>query len=120
MAVLRIVPNRAVDDIGPAYAFYRDILGLQVLMDQGWIVTFGAAAAAAPQLSIATEGGSGAPLPDLSIEVDNLDEVHRRVVGAGLTVTYGPREEPWGVRRFFVRDPFGREVNTLSHVDENP
>ncbi|RVB32138.1 glyoxalase, partial [Mesorhizobium sp. M7A.F.Ca.CA.004.05.1.1] len=22
---------------------------------------------------------------------------------------------PWGVRRFYVRDPFGRLVNILSH-----
>ena len=44
-------------------------------MDLGWIVTFAADAAAVPQVSVATEGGSGTPVPDLSIEVDNLDEV---------------------------------------------
>jgi len=27
----------------------------------------------------------------------------------------GPAHEPWGVRRFFVRDPFGKLVNVLSH-----
>lgn len=24
--------------------------------------------------------------------------------------------EPWGVRRFYVRDPFGKLVNILQHV----
>ena len=115
MAVKRIVANIGADDVGAAKAFYRDILGLDVVMDFGWIVTFAADGTAAPQVSVATEGGSGTPVPDLSIEVDNLDEVHERVVAAGLAVEYGPVTEPWGVRRFYVRDPFGRLLNILTH-----
>jgi catechol 2,3-dioxygenase-like lactoylglutathione lyase family enzyme len=34
---------------------------------------------------------------------------------AGFLIEYGPANEPWGVRRFYVRDPFGRLVNILSH-----
>ena len=34
-------------------------------------------------------------------------------------VEYGPVTEPWGVRRFYVRDAFGRLHNILSH-DEAP
>ena len=75
-------------------------------MDHGWILTFAAREAAAPQISIATEGGSGTPVPDLSIEVDNLDEVHQRVLAAGSSIEYGPTSEPWGVRRFYVSRPF--------------
>jgi len=66
-------------------------------------------------VSIATEGGSGTPVPDLSIEVDNLDEVHSRMREAGIATEYGPVSEPWGVRRFYVRDPFGRLLNILAH-----
>src|SRR5262245_27306649 len=40
-----------------------------------WIVTFAAASNANPQISVATEGGSGTSVPDLSVEVDNFDEV---------------------------------------------
>jgi catechol 2,3-dioxygenase-like lactoylglutathione lyase family enzyme len=115
MAVKRIVSNVASDRIGDAVAFYSDILGLRVAMDLGWIVTVAAEGLAAPQLSFATEGGSGTPVPDLSIEVDNLSEVHQRVVAAGLSVEYGPVTEPWGVRRFFVRDPCGQLLNILTH-----
>ena len=50
-----------------------------------------------------------------SIEVDNLDEVHQRLLAAGLAIEYGPKREPWGVRRLYVRDPFGRLVNILAH-----
>jgi catechol 2,3-dioxygenase-like lactoylglutathione lyase family enzyme len=69
----------------------------------------------APQVSVATEGGSGTPVPDISIEVDDLDEVERRVREAGLVIEYGPTSEPWGVRRFYVRDPLGRLINILTH-----
>jgi catechol 2,3-dioxygenase-like lactoylglutathione lyase family enzyme len=72
----------------------------------------------AVQLSFMTEGGSGTPVPDLSIEVDDLDAALARVKKAMLPIEYGPIVEPWGVRRFFVRDPFGKLVNILSHTDE--
>ncbi len=67
------------------------------------------------QVSFMTEGGSGTPVPDLSIEVDDLGAVYRRMVEAGVGIEYGPASEPWGVRRFFVRDPYGKLVNILAH-----
>jgi catechol 2,3-dioxygenase-like lactoylglutathione lyase family enzyme len=115
LAVKRIVANIGVKDVGRAKAFYGDLLGMDVVMDHGWIVTFATDASTTPQVSIASEGGSGTPVPDLSIEVDDLDEVHRKVTEAGLAIEYGPAVEPWGVRRFYVRDPFGRLLNILSH-----
>jgi catechol 2,3-dioxygenase-like lactoylglutathione lyase family enzyme len=115
MAVKRIVPNIAAENVQLAMAFYADVLGLRVVMDQGWIVTFAAEARAAPQISIAREGGSGTPVPDLSIEVDDLEGVQRRVEAEGFAIEYGPVTEPWGVKRFYVRDPFGRLINVLAH-----
>jgi len=115
MAVRRIVANVATDDPQRARAFYGDVLELEVGMDHGWIATYVADGSSPPQISFASEGGSGTPVPDLSIEVDDVDDVHRRAIAAGFAITYGPADEPWGVRRFFVRDPFGRIVNILSH-----
>jgi catechol 2,3-dioxygenase-like lactoylglutathione lyase family enzyme len=115
MAVRRIVTNIATTQVDAAKAFYADILDLRVVMDLGWILTFSADYPTPPQVSFATEGGSGTPVPDLSIEVDNLTEVRQRVLAAGLPIEYGPITEPWGVTRFYVRDPFGRLVNILAH-----
>ena len=85
-------------------------------MDHGWILTLASAASQTPQLSIASEGGSGTPVPDLSIEVDDVDEIYRRAISAKLEVVYDITDEPWGVRRFYLRDPLGRLVNILSHL----
>jgi catechol 2,3-dioxygenase-like lactoylglutathione lyase family enzyme len=84
-------------------------------MDLGWIVTFASSGKMTPQIGVAIEGGSGTAVPDISIEVDDLDEAQRRVCAAGLTLEYGPADEEWGVRRFYVRDPFGRLINILVH-----
>jgi catechol 2,3-dioxygenase-like lactoylglutathione lyase family enzyme len=116
MAVKRIVTNIGTDCIASAKAFYCDVLDMKIVMDLGWIETFAAGASAAPQINVATQGGSGTAVPDISVEVDNFDEVHRRVIAGGFEVEYGPVTEPWGVRRFYVRDPFGRLLNILSHV----
>ena len=115
MKVVRIVANIATPDVAKAKTFYADVLGLEVVMNQGWIATYASTEAMAPQISFASQGGSGTPVPDLSIEVDDLDEALRRVKAIGLAIEYGPATEEWGVRRFYVCDPFGRLVNILSH-----
>jgi catechol 2,3-dioxygenase-like lactoylglutathione lyase family enzyme len=115
MQVKRIVANIAAEDIAAAKRFYQDILGLDVLMDHGWIATYGSSQKMSVQVSIASEGGSGTPVPDLSIEVDDLDTALQRMQKAKVTIEYGPADEPWGVRRFYVRDPFARLINILMH-----
>ena len=73
MAVKRIIANIRADRLEDARRFYADILDMDVVMDHGWIVTYASDGQMAPQISIACEGGAGTPVPDLSIEVDNLD-----------------------------------------------
>ena len=115
MTVKRIVANIECPQPESAMTFYGDILGMKIVMDHGWIVTFATGERMTPQVSFASEGGSGTPVPDLSIEVDNLDDVLDRMSKAGIAIEYGPASEPWGVRRVYVRDPFGRLVNILTH-----
>lgn len=117
MSVQRIVANIYGADPSAAKAFYEAIFGLDVLMDLGWILTYGSSAEARPQLSIMQEGGLGTPVPDLSIEVDDFEAVLERARKSGFAIEYGPVDEPWGVRRFFVRDPFGKLVNVLCHIE---
>jgi len=115
MKVKRIVANIASNDVLAAKRFYQDVLGLDLLMDHGWIATYGSCEAMNIQVSFASQGGSGTPVPDLSIEVDDVDAAFERMSNAGFAVEYGPADEPWGVRRFYVRDPFGKLVNILAH-----
>lgn len=115
MTVRRIVANFAAADPNAARAFYEQLFDLEVAMDLGWIITFASEASAVPQFSIASEGGSGTAVPDLSIEVEDVDEVYRRAQAMTAEIVYGIVDEPWGVRRFYVRDPLGRILNVLAH-----
>jgi len=115
MKVKRIVADVAVSDPHAAKCFYADILGLDVLMDRGWITTYGSRETMTVQVSFISDSGCSGPVPDISIEVDDLDAALGRVTHAKLPIEYGPTREPWGVRRFFVRDPFGKLVNILTH-----
>ena len=116
MTVLRIVPNIAAASIEEVRNFYSELFDLDVVMDHGWIVTLASDRRAITQIGIATEGGSGTAVPDISIEVDDVDEVHQRAVTGGHRIVYGPADEPWGVRRFYIRDPTGKLLNILSHA----
>ncbi|CAM3552271.1 VOC family protein [Marinicrinis lubricantis] len=115
MKVKRIVANIHTKGIAEGERFYHDVLGLEVLMDHGWIRTYGSEEQMSIQISCASQGGSDTATPDLSIEVDDVDVAFERMKNAGFSIEYGPADEPWGVRRFYVRDPFGKLVNILAH-----
>ena len=74
MRIKRIMSNTTTQDPEKARAFYGDILGLDLLMDHGWFQTFGGDEMMRVQIGFGSEGGAGTPVPDLSIEVDDLEE----------------------------------------------
>ncbi len=86
-------------------------------MDFGWITTLANPSEAPVQISIASQGGSETEVPDLSIEVDDVDAVYRRAKSLGLDIIYELTDEPWGVRRFYLSDPTGKVLNILTHLD---
>ena len=116
MTVKRIVPNFRLENPAEARAFYEDVLGLDPVMDLGWIVTFAASDPSPPQISIAAQGGSGTDVPDVSIEVDDVDAAYQRARRFGAEIVYDLTNEDWGVRRFYVRDPSGKVLNILAHL----
>lgn len=115
MTVLRIVTNIASDQIQDVQKFYSDLFDLSVVMDHDWIVTLSSDETASCQISLATEGGSGTKVPDLSIEVDDIGAVYKRAKNLGYDIEYELTNEPWGVRRFYLFDPTGKLLNVLSH-----
>lgn len=111
----RIVPDLTTERPAETREFYTGLLGLDVAMDQGWVVNLVSASSPAAQIIIVDAAQVSDPQPDMSIQVDDVDAVHARALQLGLPIAYELRDEPWGVRRFFVADPDGRLVNILSH-----
>jgi catechol 2,3-dioxygenase-like lactoylglutathione lyase family enzyme len=115
MPVRRIVPDLPTQDTAASKAFYVDVLGLEVAMDLGWVVTFAAPGNRTAQITVMGDDASAAPRPAVSIEVDDVDAVHAAAQRLGHEIVHPLTDEAWGVRRFFVRDPSGTVLNILSH-----
>jgi catechol 2,3-dioxygenase-like lactoylglutathione lyase family enzyme len=112
--IRRIVPNIRTTDLPATRAFYGEILGLEVAMDLGFIETFTSPNNPTVQVSFIRADPSGLD-PQLTVEVADIDELHSRARTHGADIVYSLTDEPWGVRRFFVRDPNGTIVNVMSH-----
>lgn len=115
MTVKRIVANISTDALSEVRAFYETLFDLKPVMDLGWISTLATGDVMPVQLSVASEGGSGTPVPDLSIEVSDVDDTYQRACAMGLKIEYALTDEPWGVRRFYVCDPSGKLLNIVAH-----
>lgn len=115
MAVTRIVPDLTSRSLPEVTAFYVDVLGMEVVMDHGWIVTLAAPERPEVQLSLMTHDETAQVVPVVSVEVDDVGAAYAVAVERGAEIVHPLSDEPWGVRRFFVRDPDGHVVNVLQH-----
>ncbi len=114
MRVDRVVPNLTVADLSRSVAEHQEALGLDVLMDHGWIVTLGDEDG--HQLSLMTTDASAPVNPAVSIFVGDVNEALSRVRLAGLEIVHPLTDEPWGVTRFFYRDSQGHIINVGMHT----
>ena len=113
-AAHRVVPNLPSQALAESREFYAH-LGLEEVMNQGWITTLASPTNPTAQLSLFTHDKTAPVTPDISIEVDDVDTAHAAMRAAGAEIVHPLQDEPWGVRRFFVRDPNGHVINVLSH-----
>lgn len=118
MSIRRVVPDIESERFGESREFYVELLGFEVGMDSDWIVTFVSPTNPTAQVSVMKRDATAGVQPRLSIEVADVDAVYARARERGDDVVYPLTDEPWGVRRFFVRDPNGQVVNVLSHREE--
>jgi predicted enzyme related to lactoylglutathione lyase len=115
MNVRRVVPDFQAEDPAGSTKFYAEVLGLEPAMDLGWIVTFVAPGNQSAQISVLREDASAPVVPDASIEVDDVDAAYAAARRLGCEIVHPLTDEPWGVRRFFVREPSGKVLNVLAH-----
>jgi catechol 2,3-dioxygenase-like lactoylglutathione lyase family enzyme len=115
MRISRVVPDIASDKPDASRDFYTGLLGFQVTMDMGWILTLVSPSNPTAQVSVLREDASAPVIPQLTVEVADVDAVHAEAVRRGLELVHPLTDEPWGIRRFFVKDPNGVVLNVVSH-----
>jgi uncharacterized glyoxalase superfamily protein PhnB len=115
MAVTRIVPDITSNDVPRSKEFYG-LLGLEERMDLGWTVILGPSDKPDVQLLLMERDESAPVNPDISIGVEDVDGAYEKLLAASAEIVHSLRDEPWGVRRFFVRDPNGKIVNVVQNL----
>lgn len=96
MSVRRIVPDIRSKQLDASRQFYADVLGLEVAMDMGFIVTLVSPTNPTAQVTLMRDDESSAILPQMSVEVADVDDVHARAVSRGFKVVYPLTNEPSG------------------------
>jgi hypothetical protein len=109
----RAVPNIRSDRAAETRDFFVELLGFDVAMDLGWVMTVASPTNPSAQVNIISNDDPSAP--GISVEVGDVDAVHAAAVDRGLEIDYPLRDEEWGVRRFMLREPSGTIVNVLTH-----
>jgi catechol 2,3-dioxygenase-like lactoylglutathione lyase family enzyme len=113
MAISRTVPNIKSDRPAETRDCFVDLLGFEVVMDLGWVMTV--ASPTNPSAQVTIVGNDDMAAPGISVEVADVDAVHAAALEQGFEIAYPLRDEDWGVRRFMLREPSGTIVNVLSH-----
>ena len=113
MTISRAVPNIRSSRPAETRDFFVDLLGFDVAMDLGWVMTVTSPTNPSAQVNII--GSDDMAAPGISVEVADVDAVHAKAVEQDLEIAYPLRDEEWGVRRFMLREPSGMTVNVLSH-----
>jgi catechol 2,3-dioxygenase-like lactoylglutathione lyase family enzyme len=109
----RAVPNIKSDSPAETRDFFVELLGFEVAMDLGWVVTLASPNNPSAQVTIISNDDPSAP--GISAGVADVDAVHAKAVEQGFEIVYPLRDEEWGVRRFMLREPSGTVVNVVSH-----
>ena len=116
MTTSRAVPNIKSERPDETRDFFVDLLGFEVAMDLGWVVTV--VSPTNPSAQVTIIGNDDMAAPGISIGVDDVDAVHASAIEKGFEIVYPLRDEEWGVRRFMLREPSGTVVNVVSHREQ--
>jgi catechol 2,3-dioxygenase-like lactoylglutathione lyase family enzyme len=117
MPVTRIVAYAAGHERDASRDFYVEVLGMQIAMEDP-VLDLQSPDNPTAEVIVGAQEMQDAQ-PSFGVDVGDpaaVDAAHAEALRRGLKVVYALRDEPWGVRRFFVEDPGGTVVNVLAHI----
>jgi len=112
MTIRRAIPLLGASDLAGVRDFYSGFLGFEVAMDEPGFMQFRSPSTPSVQIIVGSERGVG--LAHVTVDVEDVDALHAEALRRGLEIVYPLTDEPWGIRRFFVRAPNGTVVNVAS------
>jgi catechol 2,3-dioxygenase-like lactoylglutathione lyase family enzyme len=114
------MPVVKVQDAATAREFYAGFLGFRVAMEQDGMLMLASTSVETTQMIVAWPSPTAFDPDvlelDVSIEVEDADAAYAEAQARGLEIVRTIRDEPWGIRRFFVRDGSGATINVAAHI----
>ncbi len=105
-------------DLPRAMAFYENVMGLKLVIDQGWSKIYEVTSSGYIGLVDQARGSHRAhPVKPVQIcmRVAGVDAWHRYLLDEGITITKGPRDVPeLKIRAFVFNDPEGYQIEIQS------
>jgi catechol 2,3-dioxygenase-like lactoylglutathione lyase family enzyme len=107
MRATQITVNLPVTDLESARGFYTGYLGLRdEEFSLGWVARY-----------TSPDTGASLQLVSRDASAPDVDAAYAEAQARGYEIVYPLTDEPWGVRRFFVRAPDGNALNIVRHRD---
>jgi catechol 2,3-dioxygenase-like lactoylglutathione lyase family enzyme len=106
-----------VSDLAAARAFWTDLIGLEVVIDDGEYLRLGGAGGYSMGMERAEEGD--APELEVVVRVPDVDAAYERLRTAGIECGGPPADMPWGARHIWLRDPDGHLISIYSSSGED-
>lgn len=105
-------------DLPRAMAFYENLIGLKLVIDQGWSKIYEVTSSGYIGLVDQARGSHRAhPVKPVQIcmRVADVNAWHRYLLDEGITITKGPRDVPdLQIRAFVFNDPEGYQIEIQS------
>ena len=109
--------------------FYSRWLGFQILFEASWFVYLASPGESPRGVAfMAPDHPSQPPGPErfsgegmfLTFQVADAAAEFERLRAAGAPIAYPLRDEPWGQRRFALRDPAGTWLDIVEQIEPTP
>lgn len=125
MQLSDLYPIVMTDRLAECRRFWVERLGFEVVFEASWILLVGSGGPARRLVAFMTPDHPSIPPGRerfaesgllLTLETDDVDAEHARLAGLGVEILHGPVDEPWGQRRFLMRDPAGVWVDVVRQI----
>lgn len=117
-------------DLIKTAAFYQQWLGFTPLFESSFFVLLGSPGEKSFNLGLMSEVHPSSPPSNpamtanagafLTLQTSDAKTDYEKLKGAGLSIYYHLKDEPWGQRRFGIIDPNGMYVDIVQQIDPQP
>ncbi len=123
-----LFPVICTDDVQASSSFYQELLGLEPVFEADWYVQLQAASDPTVEIAFVKRTHESVPISHqkraagviVTLESEEVDEIHQRAEKMNCPIELSLRDEPWGQRHFMTRDSTGLLLDIFKLIPAAP